>query len=84
MVEDLTRMTMERLQLYKQKNGNLPDRIIVFRDGVSEVGFAEHQDVYSGLISYGSRNTNKSSRTSSRGFKLRSSRYPPRGLTSPS
>ncbi|PIL23408.1 Argonaute [Ganoderma sinense ZZ0214-1] len=36
MVEDLTRMTMERLQLYKRKNGKLPDRIIVFRDGVSE------------------------------------------------
>ncbi|PIL23418.1 Argonaute [Ganoderma sinense ZZ0214-1] len=37
MVEDLTRMTMERLQLYQQKNkGRLPDRIIVFRDGVSD------------------------------------------------
>ncbi|KAM5533769.1 hypothetical protein V8D89_012544 [Ganoderma adspersum] len=39
MVEDLTRMTMERLQLYKQKNGKLPDRIIVFRDGVSDTQY---------------------------------------------
>ena len=37
MVEGLAEMTMERLQLYKKKNGKLPDRIIVFRDGVSEV-----------------------------------------------
>ncbi len=42
MVEDLTRMTMERLYLYKKKNGKLPDRIMVFRDGVSEVSFSSH------------------------------------------
>ena len=31
-------MTIERLQLYKKKNGGkLPERIFVFRDGVSEV-----------------------------------------------
>ncbi|KAI0370698.1 Piwi-domain-containing protein [Pilatotrama ljubarskyi] len=37
MVEKLTEMTIERLQLYKKKNGNrLPDRIFVYRDGVSE------------------------------------------------
>lgn len=38
MVEGLTQMTIERLQLYKDKNsGHLPERILVFRDGVSEV-----------------------------------------------
>lgn len=38
MVEGLTQMTIERLQLYQKKNGGkLPERIFVFRDGVSEV-----------------------------------------------
>ena len=37
MVEALTQMTMERLQLYQKKNNRLPERIIVYRDGVSEV-----------------------------------------------
>ena len=37
MVENLTRMTIERLQLYQKKNRRLPDRVIVYRDGVSEV-----------------------------------------------
>ena len=37
MVEGLTQMTIERLQLYLKKNKRLPDRIIVYRDGVSEV-----------------------------------------------
>lgn len=38
MVEGLTQMTIERLQLYKKRNNNvLPERIIVYRDGVSEV-----------------------------------------------
>ncbi|PIL34461.1 Argonaute [Ganoderma sinense ZZ0214-1] len=42
MVEGLTQMTIERLQLYKKKNkGALPDRIIVFRDGVSEGQYAQ-------------------------------------------
>ncbi|KAI1784815.1 Piwi-domain-containing protein [Ganoderma leucocontextum] len=42
MVEGLTQMTIERLQLYKKKNsGKLPDRIIVFRDGVSEGQYAQ-------------------------------------------
>ncbi|KAI0668264.1 Piwi-domain-containing protein [Trametes maxima] len=36
MVEKLTIMTIERLQVYKKKNGKLPDRIFVYRDGVSE------------------------------------------------
>ncbi|KAI0919501.1 hypothetical protein AcV5_001553 [Taiwanofungus camphoratus] len=36
MVEDLTRMMVERLLLYQQKNKRLPERVHVFRDGVSE------------------------------------------------
>ncbi|OBZ72736.1 Protein argonaute 1B [Grifola frondosa] len=36
MVESLTPMTIERLQLYEKKNRRLPDRVVVFRDGVSE------------------------------------------------
>ena len=39
MVEGLTQMTIERLQLYQKKNRSFPDRIIVYRDGVSEVCF---------------------------------------------
>lgn len=32
-------MMIERLQLYQKKNGGkLPDRILIYRDGVSEVG----------------------------------------------
>ncbi|KAI1794380.1 Piwi-domain-containing protein [Ganoderma leucocontextum] len=42
MVEGLTQMTMERLQLYKSKNdGKLPERIIVFRDSVSETQYMQ-------------------------------------------
>ncbi|GJE99955.1 Piwi-domain-containing protein [Phanerochaete sordida] len=36
MVEGLTKLMMERLQLYEHKNGSLPERILVYRDGVSE------------------------------------------------
>ncbi|KAI0631492.1 Piwi-domain-containing protein [Trametes polyzona] len=36
MVEKLTEMTIERLQAYRKKNGRLPDRVFVYRDGVSE------------------------------------------------
>ncbi|KAI0942709.1 hypothetical protein AcW1_003267 [Taiwanofungus camphoratus] len=36
MVEDLTRMMVERLLLYQQRNECLPERVHVFRDGVSE------------------------------------------------
>ncbi|KAI0917033.1 hypothetical protein AcW2_007273 [Taiwanofungus camphoratus] len=36
MVEDLTRMMVERLLLYQQRNKCLPERVHVFRDGVSE------------------------------------------------
>lgn len=37
MVQELTNLMVERLQAYEKKNGQLPERIIVFRDGVSEV-----------------------------------------------
>ncbi|KAF4555033.1 Piwi domain-containing protein 1 [Elsinoe fawcettii] len=41
MVDALKDMVMERLQLWKQKNGNkLPTRLIVYRDGVSDGQFA--------------------------------------------
>lgn len=36
MVEALTEMMVERLRLYEKKNGRLPERILVYRDGVSE------------------------------------------------
>lgn len=37
MVDGLTAMMIERLELWRKKNqGNLPDKIIVYRDGVSE------------------------------------------------
>ncbi|KAH9850924.1 Piwi-domain-containing protein [Lenzites betulinus] len=36
MVEKLTQMTIERLQVYQKKNKRLPDRVFVYRDGVSE------------------------------------------------
>ncbi|TFK81085.1 Piwi-domain-containing protein [Polyporus arcularius HHB13444] len=41
MVEGLTQMTIERLQLYQKKNKRLPDRIIVYRDGVSEGQYSQ-------------------------------------------
>ncbi|CDO74313.1 hypothetical protein BN946_scf184800.g2 [Trametes cinnabarina] len=40
MVEKLTQMTIERLQLYQKRNNRLPDRIFVYRDGVSEGQYA--------------------------------------------
>jgi hypothetical protein len=36
MVTDLGEMLFERLLLYQKRNNRLPDRIIVYRDGVSE------------------------------------------------
>jgi len=39
MIVELAAMIVERLQLYKAKRNNLPERIIVFRDGVSEGQF---------------------------------------------
>jgi hypothetical protein len=37
MVTDLTEMMCERLSAYKSKMKSLPERVFVFRDGVSEV-----------------------------------------------
>ncbi len=37
MVQDLTSMLVERLTLYKKNVAALPKRVIVYRDGVSEV-----------------------------------------------
>lgn len=37
MLDELRDMLVERLLVYETKNKSLPDRILVFRDGVSEV-----------------------------------------------
>ena len=37
MIEPLTDMMVERLQAYKAASKTLPKRVIVYRDGVSEV-----------------------------------------------
>lgn len=39
MIQDLRGMMVERLKLYRVKNGKLPDRIIWVRDGVSDGQF---------------------------------------------
>ncbi|KAG1761419.1 ribonuclease H-like domain-containing protein [Suillus occidentalis] len=39
MIDDLTEMMLERLRAYKKKSGYLPERVIVYRDGVSEGQF---------------------------------------------
>lgn len=39
MLDELTDMLVERLQVYEKKNRVLPDRIFVYRDGVSEVSY---------------------------------------------
>lgn len=38
MITDLTEMMVERLQAFKAASKVLPKRVIVYRDGVSEVG----------------------------------------------
>jgi len=38
MITDLEDMMFERLRVFQSKNGQgLPDRVLVYRDGVSEV-----------------------------------------------
>ncbi|KAG1779924.1 Piwi domain-containing protein [Suillus placidus] len=39
MITDLTSMMIERLRFYAEKNQTLPDRVFVYRDGVSEGQF---------------------------------------------
>jgi eukaryotic translation initiation factor 2C len=39
MIEDMKDMMTERLLLYKKKNKVLPEKVILFRDGVSEGQF---------------------------------------------
>ena len=39
MLDELREMFIERLLLYEKKNRSLPDRIFVYRDGVSEGQF---------------------------------------------
>jgi eukaryotic translation initiation factor 2C len=39
MIDGMQDMLVERLQLYKKKNKSLPQRIIFYRDGVSEGQF---------------------------------------------
>lgn len=38
-IQDFRSMMVERLELYTEKNGKLPDRIIFVRDGVSDGQF---------------------------------------------
>jgi len=38
MLDELRDMMVERLLVYEKKNKVLPQRIFVYRDGVSEVG----------------------------------------------
>jgi len=40
MILELAAMMVERLQLFKTKRNRFPERIVVFRDGVSEGQFA--------------------------------------------
>lgn len=40
MIVELPAMMVERLQLFKAKRNSFPERIVVFRDGVSEGQFA--------------------------------------------
>lgn len=42
MLDELRDMLVERLLVYEAKNKSLPDRILVFRDGVSEVCYSPY------------------------------------------
>lgn len=41
MIYDLKEMMKEQLKLYEQSVGELPEKILYFRDGVSEGQFAQ-------------------------------------------
>ena len=61
MVTELETMMVERLQLYRSRNGGaLPARVLVYRDGVSEVGLSDFRkeqlaDIYLALSRVNSR-----------------------------
>jgi hypothetical protein len=40
MISDLDEMMVERLQLWQKRINMLPERVLMFRDGVSEVRLA--------------------------------------------
>jgi len=42
-IQDLTEMMMERLQAFKAASGSLPERVVIYRAGVSEVCFGIFQ-----------------------------------------
>lgn len=50
MVQELTSLLVERLKAYQKKMGQLPDRVIVFRDGVSEVPLTLRRAIITMLI----------------------------------
>ena len=54
MVTNLAKMTWERLTLFKQKNKFLPQRILVYRDGVSEVMISEYTREITEMFQLGS------------------------------
>lgn len=37
MLDELDEMLVERLKLWEQRNKSLPERVLIYRDGVSEV-----------------------------------------------
>jgi len=40
MLDELDEMLIERLNLWEKRNKSLPERILIYRDGVSEVCFS--------------------------------------------
>ncbi len=44
MLDELEAAMIERLRVWEQKNKTLPERVFVYRDGVSEVGHIASTD----------------------------------------
>lgn len=42
MISELAAMMVERLEAFRAKSRRLPERVLVYRDGVSEVCFITH------------------------------------------